>query len=170
MADALLTLWRKDLPAPADETSRMQLTGMALAVLDGHVRNITRGRRRQEAMLHRLCRELRPEGPPRVDHRWSADLRARCREVLSEQDTRLVVLRCEGFSIAEIALVLGCSYDAAAKRSSRVLQRLRTHLAPVQHPQPPVDVQIGRAADIYPHAEPHRARRSPLTQKKETSS
>jgi hypothetical protein len=50
VAETLLTLWRKGLAAPADEAQRRHLRAMAFLVLNGHIRNHLRARRRHQAL------------------------------------------------------------------------------------------------------------------------
>jgi RNA polymerase sigma-70 factor (ECF subfamily) len=113
VAETFLVAWRRFGEAPAD--LRPWLFGVARHVLRHHYRSA----QRRDALSARLAETVADRGTP--EHGWLAEaLRA-----LSENDRDVLVLTAwEGLSLAESALVLGCSPTAVGVRLHRARRRL----------------------------------------------
>ncbi|MFD8557941.1 RNA polymerase sigma factor [Streptosporangium canum] len=126
LAETFMTVWRRLDDVPAGEKARPWLFGVARRVLA----NYHRGERRHTALTARLASELSAvqrqsrEESAEVDAlaKAFADLSDDYREVLSLADW-------EGMSIAEIAVVLGCSANAVRIRLHRARRRLARALS-----------------------------------------
>ncbi len=121
-ARALESLWRKDVPTPADADEWVQLESLTFAILRGLVRNETRAERRRRALFTRVSTYRPPsdEAMPTPNQdipAWFLALPAADREVLT--------LLAEGYSVGEIAGIVGSTPAATAKRLSRARQRIR---------------------------------------------
>ena len=127
VSSTLLSLVQKSLTYPTDEAEERQLRTLAFRVLIGHIQNEQRSARRRRALSTKLLTRHRPDEmvpPPdgdvlersRVDG-WIAQLPA--------DDQSVILLFNAGFDIREIAEILGCSSEAAAKRRTRARDRLR---------------------------------------------
>ncbi|GAA3671923.1 hypothetical protein GCM10022224_040110 [Nonomuraea antimicrobica] len=113
-------MWRRLDDVPAGESARPWLFGVARRVLANH----HRGERRHTALTARPASELtafrhpgqEPAGTDALAEAF-AKLPDGYREVLSPADW-------EGLSVAEIAVVLGCSANAVRIRLHRARRRL----------------------------------------------
>lgn len=121
LAETLLIMWRRREGIPADETrARMWTYGVARKVLSGH----RRGTRRRDALGERLRGELalRPDPSPSSD----LDAAQELLDLLPELDREILRLSFwEGFSLAEIAGILGKRPGMVRSRHSRALAKLR---------------------------------------------
>lgn len=125
LAETFLVAWRRLDDAPAGDLSRPWLYGVARRVLANH----RRGERRRGQLAERLRQELASrivlgqaagEGSP-----VAAAFRS-----LSDDDRELLALEgWEGLDAGEIAIVLGCSRNAARIRLHRARRRLRAAIA-----------------------------------------
>lgn len=124
------TLWRKDLAYPGDDAGQWRrLAALARAVLEGHVYNEYRSRRRAESLRRRLA-ELDPETEPDpYTHVELTETMGSCLRQLSDADRAVIALFLAGSDTAQLATSLGCSEGAAARRRDRARQRLRTLMA-----------------------------------------
>ncbi|MEX2556077.1 MAG: sigma-70 family RNA polymerase sigma factor [Actinomycetota bacterium] len=119
VAEVLTVAWRRLDHVPDDESSLAWLYGVAYKVVGNHLRS----QRRRLRLAARLAAEpasAEPSSDPGVIEALSA-LRPEDREVL-----RLAAW--EGLGAPQIAIVLGCSSNAAALRLSRARARLRDRL------------------------------------------
>ncbi|MEV4800468.1 RNA polymerase sigma factor [Nonomuraea sp. NPDC049421] len=130
LAETFMTVWRRLDDVPAGEKARPWLFGVARRVLANH----RRGERRHAALTTQLASELsvvqrQVREEPAMDALATAfgALPDGYREVLSLADW-------EGLSIAEIAVVLGCSANAVRIRLHRARRRLARAL-PAEPPR-----------------------------------
>ena len=124
IAETFLTAWRRIDDVPECEGARPWLYGVARRVLA----NQRRGEQRRTALGQRLRFELkaeplRREPPPGLDRVAAAFGR------LGEADREILALAgWEGLDAGQIAVVLGCSRNAARIRLHRARRRLATAL------------------------------------------
>jgi RNA polymerase sigma-70 factor (ECF subfamily) len=125
-AQVFTVAWRKIESVPTGSETLPWLYGVAR----NEVRSVRRSMRRLAGLRTKLSGQASyPEpGPETVVVRNSeqaALLEAMAR--LRPDDQEVLRLRAyEDLSLPEIAIVLGCSVEAAKKRSSRAMKRLRT--------------------------------------------
>lgn len=123
---ALQTLWQKSPPEPTDDVQHRQVRSLCYRLVEGHLRNIARSERSRRRTWMVLVQRRRD--PERVEDiadlvcdgplpEWADQLPPTDREVLA-----LVV---DGYSVAEISLILECSPAAVSMR----LQRARARVA-----------------------------------------
>jgi RNA polymerase sigma factor (sigma-70 family) len=126
----LHTIWTKNVAAPRDASERLQLQALSFRILDGHVRNAQRGRSRRARLLdtlvdhHGVSRTVEPDVAESVEH---DDAELAVRELLDElspKEREVVTLVIDGFTVGEIAVVLGKRPGAISMR----LNRARRHL------------------------------------------
>ena len=123
-AEVFLVVWRRIEEIPTDDT---------LPWLYGIARNVVRNARRSTTRALRLVHRIRAQprypgvGPEPALVRREEDQRLiDALSRLSSDDQEVLRLRAyEGLTIPQIARVLGCSEEAAKKRASRAMQRLR---------------------------------------------
>jgi RNA polymerase sigma-70 factor (ECF subfamily) len=119
VAEVFLVAWRRLDDVPADRALPW-LYGVARGVLA----NRRRAAGRREQLLHRLAVEPHSDAPPATDPGVEAAL-----AVLRPEDREVLRLAAwESLAASEIAVVLGCSPNAAALRLSRARARLRRAL------------------------------------------
>lgn len=127
-AETLLTLWRKQLDFPADAVAARQLRALAFQVLLGVVRNEHRSRRRRRDLRGAIHAQVVVIGEQSLDVAVSSASRSAIDHWLgqlppAERDVMLLVNA--GFTVGEVAQVLGCTDAAVAKRRTRAKKRLR---------------------------------------------
>jgi RNA polymerase sigma-70 factor (ECF subfamily) len=124
-AEVFVVAWKKIEHVPAGEEALPWLYGVARNV----VHNTQRSTRRQVRLAGRLSSLARSneEGPETVVVRHQHDqLVAEAVERLRPKDREVLRLRAqEGLTSGEIAVVLGISPEAAKKRVTRALARIR---------------------------------------------
>ena len=124
IAETFLTAWRRIDDIPAGEAARPWLYGVARRVLA----NQRRGEQRRSALGERLRSELAAERfhrepPPGLDG-VAAALRR-----LGDTDREILTLAAwEGLDAGQIAVVIGCSRNAARIRLHRARRRLAAAL------------------------------------------
>src|SRR3984885_16074435 len=124
IAETFLTAWRRIDDTPAGEDARPWLYGVARRVLA----NQRRGEQRRTALGERLRSELateryRRDPPPGLDG-VAAALRR-----LGDADREILTLAgWEGLDAGQIAVVLGCSRNAARIRLHRARRRFAAAL------------------------------------------
>jgi RNA polymerase sigma factor (sigma-70 family) len=124
IAEVFLTAWRRLADVPAGEQARLWLFGVARRTLANH----RRGQRRRSTLADRLREELAVTHPP---PRYSPELGgvADVFRSLPEADRELLALAgWEGLDPKEIAVVLGCSSNAARIRLHRARRRFAERL------------------------------------------
>jgi RNA polymerase sigma-70 factor (ECF subfamily) len=125
VSEVFLTAWRRFDSMPAGDESLPWLYGVARNV----VRNINRSQRRLLRLSARFMAQPHyPEPSPEVQivrNEQDTELVAAL-ESLRPDDQEVLRLRAyEGLSVKQISFALGCSEEAAKKRVSRALGRLR---------------------------------------------
>lgn len=141
VSESLLVLYRKQPPLPRTEGEERALRALAFEILYGLIRNEHRAKRRRMALVERLIahRELPGAAP---SHEMAISERSHAAQVLgrlSPDDRDVLLLFNAGFDASEMAQILGCSTEAAAKRRHRARARLREILADaegVDHDRP----------------------------------
>jgi RNA polymerase sigma factor (sigma-70 family) len=146
VAETFLTAWRRLDQVPLGSSARPWLYAVA--------RNALANQRRGEARRERLSARLRTERIKPAEERaghldvaWVAAAFARLRE---DDREVLALVAWEGLNPGEIAIVLGCSRNAARIRLHRARRRLTRALEGDQpeamRPQPliPVETEQGR--------------------------
>lgn len=124
IAETFLTAWRRLDDVPADEEARPWLFGVARRVLA----NQGRAERRRITLGERLRSEL---AVARYSREPSADLRdvAAAFRNLPDADREILALAgWEGLDPGQIAVVLGCSRNAARIRLHRARRRFADRL------------------------------------------
>ena len=127
VADTMVSLLRKRLDYPTNESEERRLRALAYEVLNGHVRNEYRSRTRRQALMDRISRlAARPEATGEAGSELEAQSAVEYwTGQLSAEDQQVVMLFNAGFDAKETASILGCSPAAAAKRRTRARNRLR---------------------------------------------
>jgi len=130
----LETLWGKQLPEAVDEVEQSRLRSLGYRVLDGHLRNELRSRRRESRLLGQVIENqmtrcgdepdvavvVIPDGLTPTTHAAIASLNTADREVL--------VLMVEGFRVSEMAEILELSPGAVSMRLLRAKGNLRRRI------------------------------------------
>jgi RNA polymerase sigma factor (sigma-70 family) len=123
-ADVFLVLWRRIDEIPADESEVLPwLYGVSRRVLS----NRYRGRERQRRLEERLREVVRLGSPVEGISDAHAEINAAVQALLTlpEKDREVILLAAwESLSTSEIAIVLGCSANAAAIRLHRARVKL----------------------------------------------
>ncbi|MGH3008661.1 MAG: RNA polymerase sigma factor [Gaiellaceae bacterium] len=122
VAGTFAVAWRRFADAPEEALRLAWLYAIAARVLA----NQRRSSRRLLALRSRL-REL--PSTPRDDRSDLPDVMAALRELRSEDQEILRLAAWEGLTNAELAIMLGCSENAAAIRLHRARKRLEERLA-----------------------------------------
>ncbi len=124
-AEVFLVAWKKIDRVPADEDALPWLYGVARNV----VRNSTRSIRRSGRLTGRLgglARQHEPGPETQVVRRQEDEQLLNALASLNADDQEVLRLRAyEGMAAPQIAVALGISPEAAKKRLSRALGRLR---------------------------------------------
>jgi RNA polymerase sigma-70 factor (ECF subfamily) len=121
IAETFLVAWRRLDDAPAGEEVRLWLYGVARRVLANH----RRGERRRIQLADRLRDELARRPPIDVASGEVGQLAAAFRS-LPDSDREVLALEgWEALDAGEIAVVLGCSRNAARIRLHRARRRLQ---------------------------------------------
>ena len=122
------TAWKK-LDATTDQD---ELLPWLYGVAHNVVRNRSRAARRRLRLVARLTNQPTAHAADPADQVLLSEPGRSVQEAmgrLSESDQEILGLRAyEDLTIHQISLVLECSVDAAKKRSSRALQRLKTEV------------------------------------------
>lgn len=125
IAEVFVVAWRKIESIPPHEAALPWLYGVARNVVLNHTRS---GRR---ALRLRAKLESEPQGAApcvetQVVRRAEFTAMADALHILSPADQEAIRLRAyEGLTMREVSVVLGCSHEAAKKRVSRAIRRLR---------------------------------------------
>lgn len=135
VSEVFLAAWRRFESMPVDDESLPWLYGVARNV----VRNTSRSQRRSLRLSAKFKAQPHyPEPSPElqiVRNEQDAELVAAL-ESLKPHDQEVLRLRAyEGLSVRQISVALGCSEEAAKKRISRALVRLRKAAA-IDRPVP----------------------------------
>ena len=129
VSEVFLAAWRRFDSMPQGEDSLPWLYGVAKNV----VRNIDRSQRRTTRLSAKIDAEPRYLEPSPdiqvIQNEQDAELVAAL-ESLKPDDREVLRLRSyEGLSLKQISIAVGCSEEAAKKRVSRALTRLRRAMA-----------------------------------------
>lgn len=124
-SEVFLTAWRRFEYMPSDDESLPWLYGVAKNV----VRNLNRSQRRSLRLSAKFKAQPHyPEPSPEIQivrNEQDTELVAAL-ETLKPDDQEVLRLRAyEGLSMKQVSIALGCSEEAAKKRVSRALARLR---------------------------------------------
>ncbi|HVN62428.1 MAG TPA: sigma-70 family RNA polymerase sigma factor [Gaiellaceae bacterium] len=124
VADAFVVLWRRIDQAPTDgHEALLWLYGVIRRV----IANRSRGRRRQRRVAQRFAEiaQLQPGADDTAEARLNASRLVRALQNLKEPEREVLLLAAwEGLTASQIAIVLGCSENAAAIRLHRARRRL----------------------------------------------
>lgn len=127
VSETLLTIFRKDLPAPGTDAEMRRLRALGYRILAGLISNEYRSRRRRASLTDKLIQH--GEFPTTVQsHENDIALRtdvAAALSALTDADREVVLLVQAGLTVEEMATILGCSAQAARKRRTRARARLR---------------------------------------------
>jgi RNA polymerase sigma-70 factor (ECF subfamily) len=125
VSDVFLTAWRRFDSVPPGDQSLPWLYGVAKNV----VRNIDRSGRRSKrlsAKVKALAHYPEPSPDVQVIRKEQDDELVAALLTLKADDQEVLKLRAyEGLSVKQISIAIGCSEEAAKKRVSRALSRLR---------------------------------------------
>lgn len=134
LAETFLAAWRRLDQVPPGEQARLWLYGTARRVLANHYR----GERRRLALADRLKADLAVSYQPSDRVQRSAEIVSAFRR-MPEPDRELLALAgWEGLDPGQIAVVLGCSRNAARIRLHRARRRLAAELDRAEvRPAPP---------------------------------
>lgn len=134
-SQAMQTIWSKNVETPVDDTERRQLQSLAYRIVEGHIRNAVRARGRFGRVVVAIA-ETRRQEPMHVSD--VADLvvegAAEWLKKLSVTDREVLALVADGYTVAEIALILDCTPAAVSMRLQRAKRNLKLLLGRgVQH-------------------------------------
>ena len=133
LAETFLTAWRRLEDMPREPQARLWLYGVARRVLANHYR----GERRRSALADRLRADLVAAYQPPEYTGELARLAAAFRALPGPERELLALSSWEGLDAGQIAVVLGCSRNAARIRLHRARKRLAAGLAgPARSPAP----------------------------------
>lgn len=129
VAETFTVAWRRMRQVPPGHDATLWLFGVARRVLANQQRG-ERRRRRLSLRLHALPAEHAPAPADRAGETELA--RAALQRLTAEQRDLLGLVAWEGLSTAELAVVLGCSENAAKIRLHRARRALLAELERVQ--------------------------------------
>lgn len=121
--ETLLTLWRKEIPAPRDDTELRQLRQLTYKIALGHVLNAQRKEVRERDAVDRAVLRILPGSDPTFEA-IVPDTLAQAIDQLGFNDRQAVNLLIAGFGTGEIADILGVTPKAASMRLARARERL----------------------------------------------
>lgn len=126
-SQAMQTIWAKNVATPVDATERRQLQSLAYRIVEGHIRNALRARGRFGRVVDAVAETRRLE-PTHISD--IADLvvdghAIEWLEKLSVTDREVLALVADGYSVAEIALILDCTPAAVSMRLQRAKRNLK---------------------------------------------
>ena len=143
LTETFLVAWRRRDDLPEGQDAILWLYGIARNV----VRNRSRSTRRSGRVVNRLRSEPTSPAPGPAEQiiRNEEDRELlHAMSTLSSPDREILKLRAyEELDYLQIALVLDCSVDAARKRLSRALKRLRARLGEHDDDTPRVNQKGG---------------------------
>jgi len=135
VSEVFLAAWRRFDSMPTGDGSLPWLYGVARNV----VRNASRSQRRSMRLSAKSKAQPHyPEPSPELQiirNEQDAELVAALESLKPDEQEVLRLRAYEGLSVKQISLALGCSEDAAKKRVSRALNRLRKAAA-IDRPVP----------------------------------
>jgi RNA polymerase sigma factor (sigma-70 family) len=138
IADVFLTAWRRLDDVPPGEQTRLWLFGVARRALANH----HRGQRRRSTLGDRLRADLALTHPTHEHTGELAHVAAAFRS-LSDTDRELIALAgWEGLEPREIAVVLGCSRNAARIRLHRARRAFAGQLELTETPGLPARPEV----------------------------
>ncbi|WP_203336269.1 RNA polymerase sigma factor [Nocardioides limicola] len=127
-SETMLTLWRKNIPAPKNDVELRQLRKLTYKIATGHVSNAEKkfsreGAANQQGMLRMI---------PGDDPTFEAVVPSVVVDALAQlefNDRQVVNLVIGGFRTREIAEILGITPKAASMRLARARERLNGRLS-----------------------------------------
>ncbi len=125
--ETMLTLWRKGIPAPADDSELRQLRQLTYKIALGHVLNAQRKAARELAAVEHITLRILPG----TDTTFEAIVPIALAQAIGQlefNDRQAINLLIAGFGTGEIADILGISPKAASMRLARCRQRLDRRL------------------------------------------
>lgn len=128
VADTFLVAWRRRQTIPAGAEARLWLYGVARRTLANQRRGTARRGRLGERLRQELA--LRPSGAEERDGDGDGAIRAALAALRPADRELLLLTAWEGLQPRELAVVLGCSPNAAKVRLHRARKRLADELKP----------------------------------------
>ena len=128
---ALHTIWTKNVRSPSSAGEQAQLQALAFKILDGNIRNAQRARMRRSRLVEAVVRSERVKGAEEPDTAVLAERNSEEEELaqvldrLGSREREVVRLVVDGFKVAEIAPMLGCSSGAVSMRLTRARKQLK---------------------------------------------
>lgn len=129
--EALHVVWTKKIPTPADEMGWRRLRSLTFSVADGLVRNANRAQWRRSRLTGALLRQgeavaaVERDVAEVVAEQASLDELYPVLRELSVTDREVIDLVVDGYRVAEIAEILGCSPGAVSMRLRRARANLK---------------------------------------------
>lgn len=136
VAETMATIWTKHLDGPSTDESLRKLQGLAFRIADGHLLNHRRGDRRRSRLVGKLTNMtvFTASVQPDFTTLLQADAAVLARlDSLSPADRNVIALVIDGYSTAEIALMIRCNLSATKMRIFRARKELREALAGEAH-------------------------------------
>jgi RNA polymerase sigma factor (sigma-70 family) len=122
-ATTLLKVWTKNLATPRDDGQWRALHAFAYRILDGYMKNAARSEAARSGALERAWRDLDVGIVPDVSDDVLSASWPEWVEPLPLTDRDLLELVVDGYKVAEIALILGCTSAAVSMRLQRARKR-----------------------------------------------
>jgi|SRR5664279_732928 len=127
---ALRTLekvWSKHLPQPSSDQERDHLERLGFAIARGLIRNELRSQRRRSLLHRKVEHDAAIAANTEAQVGTEGALPAWVSDV-PRADQELLFWLAQGFTVAEIAGIMGCSPAAARKRLSRIRTRIASQV------------------------------------------
>lgn len=134
-AQAMHTMWAKQLDVPTGEVEGRRLQSLAYRIVDGHIRNALRTNRRFLRVVDAVADTRRHE-PEHVADIADVVVEGDSRdwlEKLSLTDREVLSLLSDGYAVSEIAVILDCSPAAVTMRLKRARKNLKLVLGRSAH-------------------------------------
>lgn len=125
--ETMLSLWRKEVPVPRDETELSQLRQLTYRIAIGHILNAQRKTDHEMDAAERAVLRIVPGSDPTFEA-VVPDPLAQAIDSLGFTDRQAVNLLISGFGTSEIADILGISPKAASMRLARARERLERRI------------------------------------------
>ncbi len=126
-SETMLTVWRKQVPAPTDDVGLRQLRSLTYRIAAGHISNAARKAARESDALRQGVLPVAPGVDPTYEAVVPVVLAGAIAQ-LDLDDRQVLNLMIAGFRTAEIADALGITAKAASMRLARARRRLDRRL------------------------------------------